>query len=177
VLRNLAMILGEVGDPSMVGHLAPMLDHTDARVRQEAIAATIQLGGPAAERQLTSVLDDEDLMVRLMAIHGLGHHGGPDCLPRLRKLLEAPNFRGQSTSLIQVAAIALGRLKDQQSRPACKRLSRRPWFFRSRREPACSAAAWALEALAAQPNRDAPDPSPVVDLRPGISARRRLMRG
>ncbi|MGD8817139.1 MAG: HEAT repeat domain-containing protein [Acidobacteriota bacterium] len=177
VLRNLVMIFGEVGDASMVEHLSPMFEHSDVRVRQEAIAATIQLGGPAAEPLLMSALDDDDVTTRLMAIHGLGYHGGPDCIIRLRKFLAAPNFRGQNSSLIQVAAIALGRLGDLQSGPACKRLARRPWLFRARRNPARHAATWALEALRGESKREAPDARQFVDLKPGTASRRRLLEG
>ena len=176
VLRNLAMILGEIGNPSMVEHLSLIFDHTDARVRQEAIASTIQLGGAQAAPTLVRALEDDDPTAYLMAIHGLGHHGDADCLPALRKLLGAPNFRGQSANLIEVAAIAVGRLGDEQSRTALKRLSRRPWFYRSRREPARAAAAWALDLLADKPRRERPEPGVFVDLRPGTSSRRRRMR-
>jgi len=176
VLRNLAMILGEVGDPSMVEHMSPMFEHGDPRVRQEAIASTIQLGGPRAAGLLVDALEDDDATAYLMAIHGLGFHADPDSLPRFRKLLGAPNFRGQSTTLIQVVAIALGRLGDKQSLPVLRRLSRRPWFYRTRREPARDAAAWALEALAGKPKRKAPEPGAFVDLHPGGGSRRRLMR-
>ncbi len=71
VLRNLAMILGEVGDQSMVEHLSSVYDHRDARVRREAIASTIRLGGPQAAPLLVRALGEEDPEVYLMAIHGL----------------------------------------------------------------------------------------------------------
>ena len=145
-------------------------------MRQEAIASTIQLGGPQAAPLLTRGLEDDDPTNYLMAIHGLGYHGDADCLPRLRKLLAAPNFRGQSANLIQVAAIALGRLGDEQGRAALKRLSRRSLFYRSRREPARDGAAWALELLAGKPTHGRPEPGAFGDLRPGTGSRRRLMQ-
>ena len=173
VLRNLAMILGEVGDPSMVEHLSSVYDHRDARVRREALASTIRLGGRQATPLLVRALEEEDPEVYLIAIHGLGFHGDPACLPRLRTLLRAPNFRGQSTNLIQVVAIALGRLGDKESRPLLKRLSRRPWFYREHRESARDAAAWALEALAGKPTRKAPVPGAFNDLQPAPDRSRR----
>ena len=179
VLRNLAIILGEVGDQSMVEHLSVVFDHLDARVRREAIASTIRLGGPQAAPLLVRALEEEDPEVYLMAIHGLGFHGDPACLPRLRTLLSSPNFRGQSTNLIQVVAIALGRLGDEESRTVLKRLSRRPWFYRAHRELARDAAAWALEALAGKPTRTAPVPGALIDLQPSpdlVAGRREKSR-
>ena len=177
VLRNLAMILGEVGDPSMVEQLSPMFEHADARVRQEAIASTIKLGGPHAAALLIGALDDEDATAYLMAIHGLGYHGNDDAVARIQELLKAPNFRGQSTDLVQTAAIALGRLSDEASRGLLTRLSRAPWFFRDRREAARDAAAWALAALDAKSTRNAPELRTLADLQPGVGSHRLRLRG
>jgi hypothetical protein len=76
-------------------------------------------------------------------------------------------LRGQSTSLVQTAAIAVGRLGDTESRPALTRLARRPWFFRERRKPAREAAAWALRALDGDGGGKAPDAGMFADVKPG----------
>jgi HEAT repeat protein len=177
VLRNLAMILGEVGDPSMVEQLSPLLKHADARVRQEAVASTIKLGGPQAVALLIGALDDEDPTIYLMAIHGLGYHGNADAVARIRKLLKASNFRGRSTDLVRTAAIAVGRLSDEESRGILTRLSRAPWFFRDRREAARDAAAWALATLDAEPTRKAPEQRTLAGLQPGVGSHGLRLRG
>ena len=42
-VRNLCLILGRIGDPSVVSDLVRMLDHQDLRVRKDAILALGQL--------------------------------------------------------------------------------------------------------------------------------------
>lgn len=177
VLRNLAMVLGEVGEPSLAKHLEPLLDHSDARVRQEAIASTIKLGGDGAGKLLLGALADDDRTAYVMAIHGLGYHGGDEATRRLRKLLKSLNFYGQNTHLIKVTAIALGRLRDKESRGRLTQLARQPRLFRSRRTAAQDAAAWALEALDGRPSRNAPDIGAFVELRPGAGPGRLRSKG
>ena len=177
VLRNLAMVLGEVGEPAMAAHLAPLFNHADQRVRQEAIASTIKLGGPNAAELLLDALDDTDPTAYVMAIHGLGYHGNEEAKSRLRKLLGSANLWGQTTHLIKVSAIALGRLQDEKSRPRLRRLARRPWLFRGRRVAAQEAAAWALQALDGEPPGKAPDLGAFADLRPGAGALRLRAKG
>jgi HEAT repeat protein len=167
VLRNLAMVLGEVGEPALAEHLAPLFDHSDPRVRQEAVASMTKLGGKRAGELLTKALDDDDRATFMMAVHGLGYHGDDAAKARLRKLLDSANFYGQNTRLLQAAAIALGRLEDEESRPRLNRLARRPWCFRKRRALARDAAAWALDRLDGKPARKAPAIGAFADLRPG----------
>lgn len=177
VLRNLAMIVGEVGDPAMVEHLGPMFEHEDARVRREALAATVRLGGDSALAPLRRGLEEPDVAVRCVAVHGLGYHGDADAAAQLRKILKSWNLLGRKTPVVQAAAIALGRLGDEHSRADLQRLARRPWLFRERREPARAAAAWALEALDGEPRRRTPEPPALADIRPGKRSRRAPVRG
>ncbi len=167
VLRNLAMVLGEVGEPSLAKYLAPLFEHSDARVRQEAVASMTKLGGERAADLLTAALDDDDPATILMSVHGLGYHGDDAAKARLRKLLSSPNLFGQNTRLLQATAIALGRLRDEASRSRLKRLARAPWIFRGRRALARDAAAWALGAIDGKPSRKAPRIGAFADLRPG----------
>lgn len=177
VLRNLAMILGEVGSADMVEYLAPMFAHADPRVRREAIVAAIRLGGERVGPLLTDALDDDDPTALLAAVHGLGYHPHAPGTARLRKFLESPNVRGQNTTLIQVAAVALGRLADTQSRAKLEQLARRPWWFAARRRPARDAAEWALGALAGKQGRKVPLPPVLTEVRPARSPRRNDREG
>jgi HEAT repeat protein len=177
VLRNLAMILGEVGSADMVEHLAPMVGHADPRVRREAIVAAIRLGGERVGPLLTDALDDDDPTALLTAAHGLGYHPHAPGTARLREFLESPNPRGQNTTLIQVAAVALGRLADTRSRAKLEQLARRPWLFAARRRPARDAAEWALVALDGKPGGKVPLPPVFAEVRPAPGPRRNGREG
>ena len=177
VLRNLAMILGEVGSADMVEHLTPMFGHADARVRREAIVAAIRLGGERVGPLLTDALEDDDPTALLMAVHGLGYHPHAPGTGRLRKFLESPNLRGRNTTLIQVAAVALGRLADTRSRAKLEQLARRPWWFAARRRPARDAAEWALSALDGRREGKVPLPPVFAEVRPARGPRRNSPEG
>lgn len=177
VLRNLAMIVGEVGNPSMLEHLDSMFTHDDPRVRREALAAAARLGGEHAQGPLMNGLDESDLALQCVAIHGLGYHGDAEAAARLRQVLGSWNLFGRKTPAVQTAAVALGRLGDEPSRSILQRLAKRPWLFRERREPARAAAAWALEALDGKPRRRAPEAPTLADIRPGKRSRRARVRG
>jgi len=122
-------------------------------------------------------LDESDLALQCVAIHGLGYHGDAEAAARLRQILGGWNLFGRRTPAVQTAAVALGRLDDEQSRSILHRLAKRPWLFRERREPARAAAAWALEALDGKPRRRAPEAPILADIRPGKRSRRARVRG
>jgi len=61
-VRNLCLILGRIGDPSVVPDLVRLLDHADLRVRREAILALGQLRAPDSVPYLEKILLHETLL-------------------------------------------------------------------------------------------------------------------
>jgi hypothetical protein len=61
-VRNLSLILGRIGDPSVVPDLVRLLDHADLRVRREVILALGQLRAPDSVPILGKVLLHETLL-------------------------------------------------------------------------------------------------------------------
>ena len=61
-VRNLCLILGRIGDPSVVPDLVRLLDHPDLRVRKEAILALGQLRAPESVPFLGKILLHETLL-------------------------------------------------------------------------------------------------------------------
>ena len=156
-VRNLVWIIGEIGDPGFIRYLRVIIEHSDVRVRREAVRALGKLENETAADVLIDAIDDEDDEVSLLAIRGLGHPGGRIAAPRLRKLLRLPNFLGQNTETIRAAAIAIARIGDGRSLPTLRRIPRNPFFFRSSRAPAGDAAAWAVATLQGEVTGEAPE--------------------
>lgn len=156
-VRNLAWIIGEIGDPAFGSHLALTSDHPDVRVRREAARALAKLGGPAATTSLRARLEDDDAEVRLLAIRGLGHAGSTSAVDDLVDVLSRRNWSGHRTESIRAAAIALGRIGDPRAEKHLRRVARRPWLFRRRRMRATEAARWALRVLEGEGAGRAPD--------------------
>ncbi|HEX2719771.1 MAG TPA: HEAT repeat domain-containing protein, partial [Candidatus Deferrimicrobium sp.] len=61
-LRNLCLILGRIGDPSVVPDLVRLLDHKDLRVRKEAVLALGELRAPESIPFLGRILFHETLL-------------------------------------------------------------------------------------------------------------------
>ena len=61
-VRNLCLILGRIGDPSVVSDLVRMLDHQDLRVRKDAILALGELRAPESIPFLGKILFHETLL-------------------------------------------------------------------------------------------------------------------
>ena len=61
-VRNLCLVLGRIGDPSVVSDLVRMLDHQDLRVRKDAILALGQLRAPESVPFLGKILFHETLL-------------------------------------------------------------------------------------------------------------------
>jgi HEAT repeat protein len=72
VSRNVAMILGEIGNERGVTFLKKSALHTDARVRLETLRAAKRILGEDAERILRGFLNDPDVDLRKRALRALG---------------------------------------------------------------------------------------------------------
>src|SRR4029450_5751749 len=60
MVRNVAMLLGEIGGQSLVEPLAGLLKHPEPQVRREAASALGKIGGSRAVAQLRqAILDPE----------------------------------------------------------------------------------------------------------------------
>ena len=61
-VRNLCLVLGRIGDPSVVPDLVRLLDHKDIRVRKEAVLALGELRAPESVPFLGRILFHETLL-------------------------------------------------------------------------------------------------------------------
>ena len=61
-IRNLCLILGRIGDPSVAHDLVRLLDHKDLRVRKEAVLAIGELRAPESVPFLGRILFHETLL-------------------------------------------------------------------------------------------------------------------
>lgn len=71
-LRNVAYILGRIGNETSVDTLQPLLLHKDKRVRKEAFKSINQTGGNRRGEVLLSVLPQADQQLRVDIIETLG---------------------------------------------------------------------------------------------------------
>ena len=71
VVRNVAAILGRIGDQVALEHLKQALRHTEPQVRREVVRSLGLIGGPRAGEALLLAVEDEDPQIRTLALRYL----------------------------------------------------------------------------------------------------------
>jgi len=121
--RNVAYILGHLGDPRGMGHIARLAAHRDHRVRSEAVAALASIGGQQADALLAKLLDDVDGRIRLKAVLSMSDAAVLLSLPKLLHLLQRLDPMQLTFALKQEIIAALARACAKDAIPALVRFS------------------------------------------------------
>lgn len=87
-LRNMAYLLGRIGDESSAEILVPLLLHKEKRVRMEAFKSLSQIGGHKRGPLLLSVLPEADTELRMNIVEMLGKIRYTDAVPDLGDMLK-----------------------------------------------------------------------------------------
>ena len=89
-LRSVLIAAARTSDPHWLSLATRHIDHFDAGVRYEAIAALGEIGGEEHAHRLAPALDDQDLAVQEAAVSALGLLGGPDAVGLLNQAKSSP---------------------------------------------------------------------------------------
>ena len=92
VVRNAALILGEIGGRRSLAHLKKALEHFDERVRWEAVVAIEKIGLEEGYNMLLPLLTDESDRVRRKVIQVIGHNRISAAYDDLKNLICGKNF-------------------------------------------------------------------------------------
>jgi HEAT repeat protein len=107
LVRNVALILGAIGNPGAVGSLRTLVQHDDFRVRREALNALDRLNPREAMRLLTDALSDSSQRLRVFAARNLATRGTRAVEPLLTAVLQS-GFEKRELSEIRSFYEALG---------------------------------------------------------------------
>ena len=127
--RNVAYILGRLGDPRGMGHIARLASHRDHRVRSEAVAALASIGGQEADALLAKLLNDVDGRIRLKAVLSMSDTAVLLSLPKLLHLLARLDPMQLTFALKQEIIAALARSRAKDAIPALVRFSQHRLAF------------------------------------------------
>jgi hypothetical protein len=123
--RNVAYILGRLGDPQGIGYVSRLTTHRDQRVRSEAVTALASIGGPEADAILVTLLNDVDGRIRLKTVLSMSDDAVVLALPKLLRMLERIDPMHMTFALKQEIIAALTRARVSEAIPALVRFSRR----------------------------------------------------
>jgi len=136
-LRNLAFILGHIGNETNTHILQPLLLHENSRVRLEALKSIFQIGGKQRGPLLLSVLSKADDQFRLNIIETLGNAKCAEAVPNLLDLLRKRSLLASQLQidLQEKICIALGLIGSPDAIPALTEIAESKSFLRIRAYP------------------------------------------
>ncbi|HJV39534.1 MAG TPA: HEAT repeat domain-containing protein [Geothrix sp.] len=145
LVRNALTLLSDLGDAGCLPAIAPLLRHTEPRVRRTAVRALWRLGGPASESHLLAQLGETDFETLQEILFALGQLRAEGSVAQVAGL--AQDRRVQERLRVQ-AIDTLGLIASPRSLPALADLLRRKGLFAgSEPPPVRLAAARALARL------------------------------
>lgn len=108
VIRNAALLLGEMKATEAERPLGRLLAHLDERVRIAAMSALVQMGTPASRTLVQSVIDDASSEMRRRAAGAFGFEkaGSVSASPLLRALTVEQNLEVQVEILYALGRVA-----------------------------------------------------------------------
>lgn len=147
VSRNVAMILGEIGNERGVTFLKKSAAHTDSRVRLETLRASKRILGEEAEKILRGFLNDPDVDLRKRALRALGQRNSTAVVGDLKAQIDPETLPDRDASEVKELLLTYSRLGGAQAAHDLIDLARRsPFFKKSRWQPVRLSAIRALGA-------------------------------
>ncbi len=146
LVRNVALILGEMKSDSAVGPLKELLRHGDYRVRREALNALSRVGRGRAFEILVDCVHDADQRIRVGAARNLALAGRRAVAPLLL-IIEEKDFEKRDLSEKRAFYEALGYAGGKDVLPLMEdALTRKSLFRRAQNDElkacACEALGW-----------------------------------
>lgn len=124
LVRNVVNVLGRLHSPDAVAHVRRLLNHSDYRVRREAVMALASIDTEEAQSTLAAFLDDQDERIRIRVMQSLTIPRAWLAMPQLLALLARRDFFSRLFALKRAALEVLVRLGARQSLPVINRLAR-----------------------------------------------------
>ena len=145
VVRDVATILGRIGDRAALESLKTAAVHHDPLVRREVVRALGMVGGPKAGEVLIHTLEDEDPQIRMAALRYLPATKAPITLDSLLEIVTRPDFPQRTLSERRAFFEVLAEVGQEQVQPLMIKILRR-WalFKRAKNDEAKAVAAYGL---------------------------------
>jgi len=130
-LRNLAYIMGRIGNESSIDMLQPLLLHKDKRVRMETFKSITQAGGNKKGPILLSVLPQADQDLRVNIVEVLGKIKSVEAVPELMTMLKDKSSisKDHQISLQEKICNALGAIGSTKAIPLLSEITESKSFL------------------------------------------------
>jgi len=125
VVRNTAIILGEIGTESSVTPLKKAAEHDDERVRWEASQSLIRLDSTIARRALMPRLYDESDRIRRVVVQHFQRVGFRDAYPTIKEIIDAGGFKDKEPPEQKDFLDAYGAIGGSEALKDLKKMARK----------------------------------------------------
>jgi HEAT repeat protein len=115
VVRNMAVILGEIRSEKSLNSLSRAVNHKDFRVQREVIKALTRIGGPKVSSFLLRLLPTAPEQLSLIIINSLGVLGDASATKLLIEIALKKDIFHKNYELRKEAINALAKLKDPEA--------------------------------------------------------------
>ena len=124
-LRNMAYILGHVGNESSAEALKSLLTNENQQLRNEALKSIYKTGGSKRGALLLEALPQADDQFKIDIIEALGNSKSSEAVPELIKMLEDRNAVDASLrdEMEEKICVALGSIGSPEALPLLKKIS------------------------------------------------------
>jgi HEAT repeat protein len=124
-LRNMAYILGHIGNEASAEALKHLLTNENQQLRNEALKSIYKTGGAKRGALLLEALPQADDQFKIEIIEALGNAKSVEAVPELIKMLEERNVVDASfrDELEEKICVALGSIGSPEALPLLKKIS------------------------------------------------------
>lgn len=122
VVRNILVILRNLGDSSSVRYLYRLGNHPNPKVRQELTRTLVHFRDPEGDKLILRDMSSPDLEVCSNAIQLAGKCANPVIIKALLELLQKGGFSGQEFELKRLAINALADMGNVSVLPELERI-------------------------------------------------------
>lgn len=148
VARNIAMILGRMGDREAVRPLGSALKNEEPRVRKEAVVALAAIGGDEAAGFMETALDDEVRVIRSVATRLLAELDPERAYLRLMEISQGKDFKDRDFDEKKEILETIGRTGKQAAFEYLSGLFKKKGLFGgAKRDMLRACAAYGLAAV------------------------------
>jgi len=136
VVRNMLVILGEIGTRECLPALKPLACHADERIRKEAIRCLAKIGGDEVETLFIRLLAEKNPELRRGAISALGTMQSQLAVKALLAIVQANDPFLKTLPQKLEALQALGRIGNRQVTPYLVATLRRRFWLAGKKQQA-----------------------------------------
>jgi hypothetical protein len=132
LVSHILYVLGKTGHPDLVKHLAPLADHEDRKIREEALKV-LSKTGPKGIELFMKFLTDPIPEIRGKASILFARSGGEQATGPLIDIILSEDFFKRNCEEKAIFFKALGETKSGEAIPVLKKIAeKRSWFHRAK---------------------------------------------